>query len=109
MKSSLEIGQKINELKPMLSQKYFVDKIGYFGSFSRYEQRKDSDIDILASDKALKAQLNQAFVSLQKLWYSEFEIAQINDETIRKEVVNIIEAVAEPFNNRKRIYELWTH
>ena len=49
MKSSIEIENKIKELKPILSRKYYVDKIGYFGSFSRNEQRKDSDIDILVS------------------------------------------------------------
>jgi len=33
----------------------------------------------------------------------------IDDETIRKEIVNIMEGGKEAFNNRKRIYELWTH
>lgn len=36
-------------------------------------------------------------------------LGSIDDETIRKEIVNIIEGGKEAFNNRKRIYELWTH
>lgn len=33
----------------------------------------------------------------------------IDDERIRKDIVNIMEGGKEAFNNRKRIYELWTH
>ncbi len=35
----------------MLSKNYFVDKIGYFGSYARNEQNEFSDIDILISFK----------------------------------------------------------
>jgi predicted nucleotidyltransferase len=49
MKTNIDIENKLKELKPILFQKYYVDKIGYFGSFSRNEQTKDSDIDILVS------------------------------------------------------------
>lgn len=36
-------------------------------------------------------------------------LGSIDDETIREEIVNIMEGGKEAFNNRKRIYELWTH
>ena len=36
-------------------------------------------------------------------------LGSIDDETIRKEIVNIMEGGKEAFNNRRRIYELWTH
>ena len=36
-------------------------------------------------------------------------LGSIDDETIRKEIVDIMEGGKEAFNNRKRIYELWTH
>ena len=36
-------------------------------------------------------------------------LGSIDDETIRQEIVNIMEGGEEAFNNRKRIYELWTH
>jgi predicted nucleotidyltransferase len=47
MLTSTEVEKKLRELKPVLSEKYFVDKIGYFGSFARDQQNDDSDIDIL--------------------------------------------------------------
>ena len=39
----------------------------------------------------------------------EINLGSIDDEIIRKEIVNIMEGGKEAFNNRKRIYELWTH
>ncbi|MGG5578808.1 TrlF family AAA-like ATPase [Myroides sp. C15-4] len=33
----------------------------------------------------------------------------IDNQSIRSEIVNIMEGGQEAFNNRKRIYELWTH
>jgi len=39
----------------------------------------------------------------------ETNFGSIDDETIRKDIVNIMEGGKEAFNNRKRIYELWTH
>ena len=36
-------------------------------------------------------------------------LGSIDNVTIRNEIVNIMEGGKEAFNNRKRIYELWTH
>lgn len=36
-------------------------------------------------------------------------LGSIDNKTIRNEIVNIMEGGQEAFNNRKRIYELWTH
>ena len=36
-------------------------------------------------------------------------LGSIDNETIRNEIVNIMEGGQEAFNNRKRIYELWKH
>ncbi len=36
-------------------------------------------------------------------------LGSIDNEIIRNEIVNIMEGGKEAFNNRKRIYELWTH
>ncbi len=47
MKSLDEIRQIIRDQKPYLSQIYGVEVIGLFGSYIRYEQRPDSDLDIL--------------------------------------------------------------
>jgi predicted nucleotidyltransferase len=42
-----EIKFKIKSIEPFLKEKFRVKKIGIFGSYSRGEQRKSSDIDIL--------------------------------------------------------------
>lgn len=39
----------------------------------------------------------------------ETNLGSIDDESIRDEIVNIMEGGKDAFNNRKRIYELWTH
>ena len=47
MYSTLEIEKRLKDLMPILATKFFVDKIGYFGSFANGEQTEDSDLDIL--------------------------------------------------------------
>lgn len=46
-----EIEQRLKAIKPYLVQHFFVDKIGYFGSFVRNEQNEKSDVDILVNFK----------------------------------------------------------
>ena len=41
------IEKKLKELKPYLAEKYYVSKIGYFGSYSENRQNEKSDIDLL--------------------------------------------------------------
>ena len=48
MNKTLEdIKKKLQELKPIIKEKYQVKKIGIFGSFSRGEQKPASDLDLL--------------------------------------------------------------
>lgn len=47
MKSIAQIRKKIEALKPNLEEKFQVETIGVFGSYSRGEQTKKSDVDIL--------------------------------------------------------------
>ena len=42
-----EIMLKIKKAEPLLKKEFRVKRIGVFGSYSRGEQRKNSDIDIL--------------------------------------------------------------
>lgn len=42
-----DIENTLSKLKPELSSKFYVGKIGYFGSYARNEQTEVSDIDIL--------------------------------------------------------------
>ncbi len=39
--------QKLRSLKPTLHEKYGVNELALFGSYSRDEQTKESDIDIM--------------------------------------------------------------
>lgn len=42
-----EIREKLKELLPVLRDKYYVKKIGVFGSYRRVDYTPDSDVDIL--------------------------------------------------------------
>ncbi|WP_445732705.1 nucleotidyltransferase family protein [Mariniflexile sp.] len=89
MVSSIEIENKIKELKPILSQKYFVDKIGYFGSFSQNEQRTDSDIDILVS---FRKPLGWEFFDLHELLENELKLKVdlVSDKALKEQLKKTI-------------------
>ncbi len=42
-----EVIKKLEELKPILKERYKVAKVGIFGSMVGGEEREESDIDIL--------------------------------------------------------------
>ncbi len=89
MKSNYEIENILKELKPVLVHKYFVDKIGYFGSYSRDEQKEDSDIDILVS---FKKPLGWEFFDLQELLEKELKIKVdlISEKALKKQLKKFI-------------------
>jgi predicted nucleotidyltransferase len=70
MLSSSNIEHILRNLKPTLSEKFEVERIGYFGSFTRGEQKADSDIDILVE---FRRPLGWAFFDLQELLEKEFQ------------------------------------
>lgn len=47
MKKIEEIKKKLEELKPILKEKFKIESIGIFGSYVKHEQKRKSDIDIL--------------------------------------------------------------
>lgn len=47
MLSSMDIISRLQELKPVLADRFYVSKIGYFGSYASGDQTEKSDIDIL--------------------------------------------------------------
>jgi uncharacterized protein len=49
MKTLAEIKAQLEELKPILRQRYQVETIGVFGSYCREEQKNKSDVDILVT------------------------------------------------------------
>jgi len=89
MKTKIDIENKLKELKPILIQKYFVDKIGFFGSYSRNEQNKESDIDILVS---FKRPLGWDFFDLQELLESELKLKVdlVSEKALKEQLRQII-------------------
>ena len=71
MLNSNEIEIKIKNLKPILSDKYSVVRIGYFGSYSRNEQTEKSDIDILVE---FGKPIGLDFFDLQELLENELKL-----------------------------------
>ena len=65
------IESKIRQLKPILSTKFFVDDIGYFGSYSSGNYTEDSDIDILVS---FKKPLGWAFFDLKSFLENSLQL-----------------------------------
>lgn len=66
-----EIKNKLKDLKPVLSDRFSVEKIGYFGSYSRNEQTDKSDIDILVE---FRKPIGWEFFDLQEFLENELNI-----------------------------------
>ncbi|MDQ3682396.1 MAG: nucleotidyltransferase family protein [Bacteroidota bacterium] len=47
MLSKNDVEKKLQEIKPVLVDKFHVSRIGYFGSFVNGQQTNQSDIDLL--------------------------------------------------------------
>jgi predicted nucleotidyltransferase len=70
MLSASNIEHILRNLKPILSDKFEVERIGYFGSFARGDQDANSDVDILVE---FRRPLGWAFFDLQELLEKEFQ------------------------------------
>lgn len=96
MNTQIEIETKLKELKPILNKKYYVERIGYFGSYSRNEQKKGSDIDILVY---FRKPLGWEFFDLQELLENELQLkvdlvsAKALKEQLRKIILNSVKYV----------------
>ncbi|MBN2237017.1 MAG: nucleotidyltransferase family protein [Bacteroidales bacterium] len=71
MENQNTIENKLRNLKPTLSDKYSVEKIGYFGSYSRNEQTEKSDLDILVE---FRNPIGWSFFDLQELLEDELKL-----------------------------------
>jgi predicted nucleotidyltransferase len=89
MKTNLEIEKKLKELKPILFQNYYVNKIGYFGSYSRNEQKENSDIDILVS---FRKPLGWEFFDLQEFLEKELQLKVdlVSEKALKEQLRQII-------------------
>jgi hypothetical protein len=66
-----------------------VDKIGYFGSFSRSEQTNDSDIDILVS---FRKPIGWDFFDLQEFLENELKLKVdlVSEKALKEQLKQII-------------------
>lgn len=63
MNASIDIKNKLRELKPVLVDKFQVSRIGYFGSHAQGDQTIDSDLDLLVE---FSKPVGWKFFSLEK-------------------------------------------
>lgn len=84
-----DIEKRLKAIKPTLSARFFVDKIGYFGSYARNEQTSDSDIDILVS---FGKPLGWAFFDLHELLEKELEkkVDLVSVKALKEQLRDII-------------------
>ncbi len=89
MLSRNEIETKLKNLKPMLSDKYSVVRIGYFGSYSRNEQTESSDIDILVE---FGKPIGWGFFDLQDMLENELKIKVdlVSNKALKKQLKETI-------------------
>lgn len=96
MKSISDIEAKLQQLKPVLSDKFYVSKIGYFGSFASGSQTEDSDLDILVE---FSQPIGWEFFKLEQFLEKEFgltvDLVTTNalKERIKKPILNQIKYV----------------
>lgn len=83
------IEKKLQKLKPFLSRKYNVSRIGFFGSFSRDEQTEESDIDILVE---FSKPIGWDFFDLKDLLEKEVgvKVDLVSTKAIRKQLIHSI-------------------
>jgi len=89
MLSKSEIESKLKNLKPILSEKYSVIRIGYFGSYSRNEQTEKSDIDILVE---FSKPIGWAFFDLQEMLENELKtkVDLVSNKAIKEQLKETI-------------------
>ncbi len=89
MKASTVIENKLRKLKPFLHQRYFVEKIGYFGSYARNEQNEKSDIDILVS---FQKPIGWEFFDLQEFLERELgiKVDLVSEKALKEQLKQII-------------------
>ncbi|MBN2893524.1 MAG: nucleotidyltransferase family protein [Bacteroidales bacterium] len=89
MLSQEDIIQKLQSIKPELEEKYFVKKIGIFGSYASNNYSENSDIDILVE---FKKPIGWIYLSLEiyleKIFNKKIDLVTKN--AIKKQISNNI-------------------
>ncbi len=69
MRQPKEIETKLYELKPILTDRFNVSKIGYFGSYATGDQTEKSDLDLLVE---FSKPIGWGFFTLEEFLEKEF-------------------------------------
>lgn len=72
MQQATDIEIKLQKLKPILSDKFHVSKIGYFGSYATGRQTDKSDLDLLVE---FSQPIGWEFFTLEKFLEQEFGLS----------------------------------
>lgn len=85
MKSVFDIETKLQQLKPVLSDRFYVSKIGYFGSFAEGSQTEESDLDILVE---FSKPIGWEFFKLEEFLEKEFglDIDLVTNEALKESI-----------------------
>jgi uncharacterized protein len=67
-----DIESKLQKLKPVLSDKFHVSRIGYFGSYATGSQTGKSDLDLLVE---FSQPIGWEFFTLEKFLEQEFGLS----------------------------------
>lgn len=60
--------------KPLLREKFYVSKIGLFGSYTRGEQSEDSDIDLIVEFEENTNNLYDIKIAIKKLFKEHLNV-----------------------------------
>ena len=89
MMTQVEIEKKLIQLKPMLSDKFHVSKIGYFGSFAKGKQHEESDLDLLVE---FSEPIGWSFFTLEKTLEQSLgiKIDLVTENALKERIKNSI-------------------
>ncbi len=89
MRQSIDIETKLQELKPVLLEKFHVNKIGYFGSYAAGGQTEKSDLDLLVE---FSQPVGWEFFTLEKFLEQEFglRIDLVTKDALKERIKRLI-------------------
>ncbi|MCF1750402.1 nucleotidyltransferase family protein [Mariniradius sediminis] len=72
MGQAVDIESKLQQLMPLLADRFHVSKIGYFGSYAAGQQTERSDLDLLVE---FSQPIGWEFFTLEKFLEKEFGLS----------------------------------
>jgi hypothetical protein len=93
MSRKAEITKRLKELKPLLSDRYSVKKIGFFGSYAQGKETAQSDLDLLVQ---FDGPVGWEFFALERFLEQELglKVDLVTEEALKEGMKdNILEEV----------------